>query len=152
MSHFPGQCLIFQDNVSFSRKGVLRVLHFQYPQSQSKLVQVLSGRVVDVAVDIRVGSPTFGHWISEVVSDENHRQMYILPGFAHEYCVSSETAVFSYKCTDFYNPATESSIIFNDPDLNIDWSTKEPVLSSKDANYSRLKDLPHDKLPHFQRL
>lgn len=141
-----------QDNISFSRKGVLRGLHFQYPQSQGKLVQVLSGRVVDVAVDIRVGSPTFGHWISEVLSDANHRQMYIPPGFAHGYCVTSETAVFSYKCTDFYNPATESGIIFNDPDLNIDWSTRQPVLSTKDANYPRLKDLPHDKLPHFQRL
>lgn len=141
-----------QDNVSFSRKGVLRGLHFQYPQSQGKLVQVLSGRVVDVAVDIRVGSPTFGHWISEVLSDANHRQMYIPPGFAHGYYVTSETAVFSYKCTDFYNPTTESGIIFNDPDLNIDWSTRQPVLSTKDANYPRLKDLPHDKLPHFQRL
>ncbi|MHC4286432.1 MAG: dTDP-4-dehydrorhamnose 3,5-epimerase [Planctomycetota bacterium] len=118
-----------QDNVSFSTKGVLRGLHFQYPQSQGKLVQVLSGRVVDVAVDIRVGSPTFGHWISEVLSDANHRQMYIPPGFAHGYYVTSETAVFSYKCTDFYNPATESGIIFNDPDLNIDWSTRQPVLS-----------------------
>ncbi len=140
-----------QDNVSFSRKGVLRGLHFQYPQSQGKLVQVLSGRVVDVAVDICVGSPTFGQWVSEVLSDSNHRQMYIPPGFAHGYCVTSETAVFSYKCTDFYNPATEIGIIFNDPDLKIDWPTRQPVLSTKDAKYPRLKDFPHDKLPHFQR-
>jgi dTDP-4-dehydrorhamnose 3,5-epimerase len=141
-----------QDNASFSRKGVLRGLHFQYPQSQGKLVQVLSGQVVDVAVDIRVGSPTFGHWISEVLSDANHRQIYIPPGFAHGYCVTSETAVFSYKCTDFYNPATEGGIIFNDPDLKIDWPTRQPVLSTKDANYPRLKDIPQDKLPHFQGL
>lgn len=141
-----------QDNASFSRKGVLRGLHFQYPQSQGKLVQVLSGQVVDVAVDIRVGSPTFGRWISEVLSDANHRQMYIPPGFAHGYCVTSETAVFSYKCTDFYNSATESGIIFDDPDLKIDWPTRQPVLSTKDANYPRLKDIPRDKLPHFQRL
>jgi dTDP-4-dehydrorhamnose 3,5-epimerase len=140
-----------QDNVSFSKKGVLRGLHFQHPQSQGKLVQVLSGQVVDVAVDIRAGSPTFGQWVTEVLSDANHRQMYIPPGFAHGYCVTSETAVFSYKCTDFYNPSTECGIIWNDPDLNIDWPMKEPVLSPKDANYPRLKDLPPDKLPHFER-
>jgi len=141
-----------QDNVSFSKKGVLRGLHFQYPQSQGKLIQVLSGQVVDVAVDIRVGSPTFGQWESYVLSDANYRQIYIPPGFAHGYCVTSETAVFSYKCTDFYNPATESGIIWNDPDLNIDWPIKEPVLSPKDADYPRLKDLPQDKLPRFRDL
>lgn len=140
-----------QDNVSFSKKGVLRGLHFQYPQSQGKLVQVLSGEVVDIAVDVRVGSSTFGHWVSEVLSDANHRQIYIPPGFAHGYCVTSQTAVFLYKCTDFYNSATESGIIWNDPDLNIDWPIKEPVLSPKDANYSRLKDLSPDKLAHFGR-
>ncbi len=140
-----------QDNASFSKKGVLRGLHFQYPQSQGKLVQVLSGQAVDVVVDIRVGSPTFGHWVSEVISDANHKQIYIPPGFAHGYCVTSQTAVFSYKCTDFYNPETESGIIWNDPDLNIDWPIKEPILSPKDASYSRLKDLPPDKLPHFRR-
>ncbi len=140
-----------QDNVSFSKKGVLRGLHFQYPQSQGKLVQVLSGQVVDIAVDVRVGSPTFGHWISEVISDANHKQIYIPPGFAHGYCVTSQKAVFSYKCTDFYNPATESGIIWNDSDLNIDWPIKEPILSPKDASYSRLKDLSPDKLPHFRR-
>ncbi len=85
-----------QDNISFSRKGILRGLHFQYPQSQGKLVQVLSGQVMDVVVDIREGSPAFGQWISEVLSDANHRQMYIPQGFAHGYCVTSQTAVFSY--------------------------------------------------------
>jgi dTDP-4-dehydrorhamnose 3,5-epimerase len=141
-----------QDNVSFSRKGVLRGLHFQYPQPQGKLVQVLSGQVVDVAVDIRVDSPTFGNWVSEVLSNANHRQMYIPAGFAHGYCVTSSTAVFSYKCTDFYNPETEGGIIWSDRDLNIGWPVKEPVLSSKDANYPRLKDLQPDKLPHFRGL
>jgi dTDP-4-dehydrorhamnose 3,5-epimerase len=139
-----------QDNISFSKKEVLRGLHFQYPQPQGKLVQVLSGQVVDIAVDIRVGSPTFGHWESFVLSDANHRQLYIPPGFAHGYCVTSETAVFLYKCTDFYNPQTENGIIWNDPDLNIDWPVKQPLLSPKDANYPRLKDLRPDKLPHFQ--
>ena len=138
-----------QDNVSFSKKGVLRGLHYQYPQSQGKLVQVLSGSVTDVAVDIRAGSPTFGRWISEVISDINHKQVYIPPGFAHGYCVTSETALFLYKCTEFYYPATEHGIIWNDPDLNIDWSVTEPALSPKDAKYPKLKDIPPDKLPNF---
>ena len=138
-----------QDNASFSRKGILRGLHYQHPQSQGKLVQVLSGEVVDVAVDIRAGSPTFGQWISEVLSGTNHRQMYIPPGFAHGYCVASETALFSYKCTDFYNPATEGGIVWNDPDLGIDWPIAEPVLSGKDTDYPGLRDIPQDKLPPF---
>ena len=141
-----------QDNVSFSQKGILRGLHFQNPQSQGKLVQVMAGAVMDVAVDIRLGSPSFGQWAGTVLSGENHRQMYIPPGFAHGYCVTSETAFFSYKCTDFYNPATEHGIIWNDPDLSIDWSVHEPILSSKDAGYSRLKDLSPDTLPHFGEL
>jgi dTDP-4-dehydrorhamnose 3,5-epimerase len=138
-----------QDNISFSGKGILRGLHFQYPQSQGKLVQVLSGEAFDVAVDVRVGSATFGQWVSERLSEANHRQMYIPSGFAHGYCVTSEGALFSYKCTDFYNPATEIGIIWNDPELNIDWPISEPILSPKDAGYPRLKDLPADKLPHF---
>ena len=130
----------------------MRGLHFQYPQSQGKLVQVLSGEVLDVAVDIRAGSPTFAQWVSEILSETNHKQMYIPPGFAHGFCVTSETALFSYKCTDFYNASTEGGIIWNDPDINIDWPTKQPVLSGKDANCPRLKDLPPEKLPHFGRL
>jgi len=141
-----------QDNISFSTKGVLRGLHYQYPQSQGKLVQVLSGQVVDIAVDIRAGSPTYGQWFSQVLSDTNHKQLYIPPGFAHGYCVTSETAVFSYKCTDFYNPATENGIIWNDPDLNIEWPIAKPVLSDKDSNYARLKDLAPEKIPHFEGL
>ena len=141
-----------QDNVSFSKKGVLRGLHFQYPQSQDKLVQVLSGEVVDVAVDIRKDSPTFGQWVSEVLSNANHRQMYIPSDFAHGYCVTSETAVFSYKCTDFYNPGSEGGIIWNDPDINIDWPMEEPILSSKDVDYPRLKDIRPEKLPHVGSL
>lgn len=141
-----------QDNTSFSRKGILRGLHFQHPHSQGKLVQILSGEVVDVAVDIRAGSPTFGQCVSEVLSGTNHRQMYIPPGFAHGYCVTSETALFSYKCTDFYNPATEGGIIWNDPDLGIDWPTDEPILSAKDSDYPRLKDIPLDRLPPFGEL
>ena len=139
-----------QDNISFSPKGVLRGLHFQYPQSQGKLVQVLSGEVFDVAVDIRLGSPTFGKWVAETLSETNHRQMYIPPGFAHGFCVISDTAIFSYKCTDYYNAAAESGIIFNDPDINIDWPITTPDLSPKDAAYPMLKDIPHQKLPRFE--
>lgn len=138
-----------QDNISFSKKGVLRGLHYQYPRSQGKLIQVLWGEVLDVAVDIRAGSPTYGRWISEVLSEANHKQMYIPPGFAHGYCVTSETAVFLYKCTEFYNSATEHGIIWNDPELNIDWPVKKPILSAKDKNYARLKDISPEALPHF---
>jgi len=138
-----------QDNISFSKKGILRGLHFQQPQSQGKLIQVLSGQVVDVVVDIRAGSPTYGQWIGEVLSESNHRQMYVPPGFAHGYCVTSETALFSYKCTDFYNPATEHGIIWNDPDIGIEWPTAQPVLSKKDAVYPRLKEFQPENLPQF---
>lgn len=141
-----------QDNISFSKKGILRGLHFQYPQSQGKLIQVLSGEVVDVVVDIRVGSPTYGQWIGEVLSESNHRQMYVPPGFAHGYCVTSEAALFSYKCTDFYNPATEHGIVWNDPDIGIEWPIAQPVLSPKDAVYPRLKDLRPKNLPQFGRI
>ena len=139
-----------QDNVSFSKKGVLRGLHFQYPNSQGKLVGVISGEVVDVAVDIRVGSPTFGKWVAETLSEANHRQMYIPPGFAHGFCVVSETAFFSYKCTSYYDSSKEGSIIFNDPDIGIDWGVKEPELSPKDANAPLLKDIQQKKLPRFE--
>jgi dTDP-4-dehydrorhamnose 3,5-epimerase len=141
-----------QDNISFSKKGILRGLHFQYPQSQGKLIQVLSGEVVDVVVDIRVGSPSYGQWLSEALSESNHRQMYVPPGLAHGYCVTSETALFSYKCTDFYNPSTEHGIIWNDPDIGIEWPVAQPVLSPKDAVYPRLKDLRPENLPQFGRI
>ena len=144
----PG--LFVQDNISFSKKGILRGLHFQYPQSQGKLIQVLSGEVMDIIVDIRVGSPTYSQWIGEVISESNHRQIYVPPGFAHGYCVTSETALFSYKCTDFYNPATEHGIIWNDPDIRIEWPIAQPVLSPKDEAYSRLKDLRPENLPQFE--
>ena len=138
-----------QDNVSFSTKGTLRGLHFQNPHAQGKLVQVLSGKVLDVAVDIRVGSPNFGQWFGETLSAENHKQMYVPPGFAHGFCVLSDNALFSYKCTDYYSPATEGGIIFNDPDLAIAWPVNTPQVSKKDANYTRLRDIPKDKLPKY---
>lgn len=112
---------------------------------------MLSGEAFDVAVDIRVGSPAFGQWVGETLSAANHKQIYIPPGFAHGYCVLSDTALFSYKCTDYYSPSTEGGVIWNDPDINIDWPIKStPTISKKDAGYSRLKDIPKDKLPQFK--
>lgn len=139
-----------QDNLSFSRRGVLRGLHFQKPNPQGKLVYVLAGEVFDVAVDIRVGSPTFGQWESVVLSSENRRQFYVPPGFAHGFCVTSETALFAYKCTDLYNPAAEGSVLWNDPDLAIPWPVSDPELSAKDKVGVRLKDFPRDRLPLFE--
>ena len=138
-----------QDNTSFSKKGTLRGLHYQYPHSQGKLVQVLDGEVTDVAVDIRVGSPTFGKSVSVVLSGSNHKQIYIPPGFAHGFCVTSETAFFSYKCTDYYNASAEGGILWNDPEIEIEWPIAEPSLSAKDASYTILKDIPRDSLPQF---
>lgn len=139
-----------QDNLSRSQRGILRGLHLQHPHAQGKLVQVLEGEVFDVAVDVRVGSPTFGRWVSEVLSFENHRQLWVPPGFAHGFCVTSETAVLSYKCTELYHPETELSVAWNDPKLGIPWPVKEPVLSKKDAAAQRLADIPTERLPRYR--
>lgn len=138
-----------QDNVSFSRKGVLRGLHYQQPHSQGKLVTVLQGEVFDVAVDIRVGSPQFGQWTGVVLSGENHRQLWIPEGFAHGFCVLSETAYFSYKCTDVYAPECEGGILWNDPDIGIKWPLEDVVLSDKDQIYPCLKEVSFEKLPKY---
>lgn len=135
-----------QDNMSFSQKGILRGLHFQNPGAQGKLVSVLVGEVFDVAVDIRRGSPTFGQWVGVWLSAENHRQFYVPPGFAHGFCVTSETALFTYKCTEFYNPQSEGCILWSDPDLAIEWPTSAPVLSDKDRRGSRLCDIDVGRL------
>ena len=139
-----------QDNLSFSARGVLRGLHFQNPHGQGKLVTVLDGEVFDVAVDIRVGSPTFGQSVAVVLSGESKRQIYIPPGFAHGFCVTSEQALFMYKCTDFYAPEAEGGIIWNDPDLGIQWPVERPALSSKDEKYPRLKDVDRTRLPVYE--
>lgn len=139
-----------QDNLSFSRKGVLRGLHFQKPNTQGKLVYVLQGEVFDVAVDIRLGSPTFGQLTSVVLSADNKRQFYIQPGFAHGFCVTSDTALFAYKCSDVYNPQAEASVLWNDPDLGIPWPISDPELSAKDIQGIRLADFPHDRLPRYE--
>jgi dTDP-4-dehydrorhamnose 3,5-epimerase len=142
-----------QDNLSFSRKGILRGLHFQNPTPQGKLVQALQGEVFDVAVDIRKGSPSFGQWFGAVLSAENHLQMYVPKGFAHGFCVISETALFAYKCTEYYSPQSEHSLRFDDPDIGIQWPLDEPPsLSAKDINAKLLKDFPENLLPLYPAL
>jgi dTDP-4-dehydrorhamnose 3,5-epimerase len=129
-----GQKTIFvQDNHSKSKKGILRGLHYQTENTQGKLVRVVSGEVFDVAVDIRKGSPTFGQWVGEYLSAENKRQLWVPEGFAHGFYVTSESAEFVYKCTDYYNPSAEVSIRWNDPDIEVQWPIIEPpLLSEKD--------------------
>lgn len=138
-----GRIDFVQDNESFSSYGVLRGLHFQKPPfAQSKLVRVIQGKVLDVAVDIRYGSPTFGKYVSVELSGENHRQFFIPRGFAHGFCVLSETALFQYKCDNLYAPQSEGAIAWNDPDLNIDWKIPagKVILSDKDRHHAFLKE------------
>ncbi len=135
-----------QDNISLSRRGTLRGLHSQNPSSQGKLVSVLGGEVFDVAVDLRRSSPTFGKWHGLHLSSENKRQFYIPPGFAHGFFVLSETAMFHYKCTDFYSPKDELTIRWDDPDIGIRWPMDQPMLSEKDAKGLPLREVPAEKL------
>jgi dTDP-4-dehydrorhamnose 3,5-epimerase len=139
-----------QDNLSYSRRGVLRGLHLQNPNAQGKLVYVLQGEVFDVAVDVRIGSPTFGQTATAILSSDNKRQFYIPPGFAHGFCVTSETALFAYKCTEFYDPKAEASILWNDPALGIDWPVDAPELSAKDAAALALANFPRERLPVYE--
>lgn len=136
-----------QDNISRSVEGTLRGLHYQYPRGQAKLVQVLHGEIFDVAVDIRRGSPSFGKWVGVTLSAENHRQMYIPQGFAHGFCVLSESALFMYKCSDYYVPQDEQGVLWSDPELNIQWPITKPVLSSRDQDLPLLGHIPADRLP-----
>jgi dTDP-4-dehydrorhamnose 3,5-epimerase len=137
-----------QDNMSRSAYGTLRGLHYQLQKAQGKLVTVTSGSVFDVAVDIRRSSKTFGQWVGVILSDENHHQLYIPPGFAHGFCVLSEHADFHYKCTDYYAPEHEHGIIWNDATLKIEWPLKgSPTLSNKDQKYPTLKNISPTLLP-----
>lgn len=138
-----------QDNVAVSHRGVLRGLHFQHPRGQGKLILVLHGEVFDVAVDVRRGSPTFGCWTSTILSDQNHLQLYVPVGFAHGYCVTSESAVVAYKCTSAYAPDCERTILWNDPQLGIPWPQTTPLLSAKDAQASHLGELSAHELPRY---
>ena len=138
-----------QDNVSVSRKDTLRGLHLQNPNPQGKLVMVLSGSVLDVAVDVRIGSPTFGRHIAVVLDDKTHRQLWIPRGFAHGFLALSEEATFLYKCDALYDRASEMSVRWDDPDIGIVWGVSHPLLSEKDAAAPFLRDLT-DRLPRYE--
>ena len=122
-----------QDNLAYSHRNVLRGLHYQYPNWQGKLVSVAYGEIFDVAVDIRPDSPTFGRWYGVTLSAADGLQLYVAPGFAHGYCVTSETAVVIYKCTEIYRPEQERVLLWNDPAVNVAWPVSTPILSAKDA-------------------
>jgi dTDP-4-dehydrorhamnose 3,5-epimerase len=139
-----GEVKFVQDNESKSSFGVLRGLHFQKPpHAQAKLVRVVKGRVLDVAVDLRKGSPTFGKHVAVELTEENHRQLFIPRGFAHGFAVLSDEAVFQYKCDNYYAPQSEGSVLWNDPDIGIEWGipSEDVMLSEKDRNAALLKDL-----------
>lgn len=136
-----------QDNLSRSVKGTLRGLHFQINRPQAKLVQVIEGEVFDVAVDVRPGSPFFGEWEGIHLSDRNMRQLFIPESFAHGFCVLSDTALFFYKCADFYTPDDEGGVLWSDPDIGITWPIPAPMLSVKDQAYPLLKELNTAALP-----
>ncbi len=138
-----------QDNMSLSSLGVLRGLHLQHPNAQGKLVYVLAGEIVDAAVDVRVGSPTFGRAVTVVLSDSNKKQIWVPEGFAHGFCVTSPKALVAYKCTELYRPECEIGVAWNDPDVAIDWPLREVTLSPRDSAFSRLRDIPKAALPTY---
>lgn len=136
-----------QDNLSRSANGVLRGLHFQVRRPQAQIVTVVRGRIFDVAVDLRRGSVTFGKWYGRELSDEGPRQLYMPAGFAHGFCVLSEITDLHYKVTQFYESGDEGGVLWNDPDLAIDWPLRDPRLSARDAAYPRLRELTEAQLP-----
>lgn len=138
-----------QDNFSHSVKYTLRGLHYQLKHPQGKLVYTVMGEIFDIAVDIRKGSPTFGRWVSTILSSKNKCQLYVPGGFAHGFCVLSETADVIYKCTDVYAPGDEYGLLWSDSDLGINWPIDTPVLSEKDEANPQLKDVPEDLLPVY---
>ena len=138
----PGLGVTFvQDNQSRSVRGTLRGLHWQVEHPQGKLVRVLSGEIFDVAVDIRPDSPQFGQWVGVTITAESFRQVYVPPGFAHGFCVTSEIAEVEYKCTDFYTPPAERGLIWNDPEVGIEWPAVTPILSPRDQKHPTLAEL-----------
>lgn len=138
-----------QDNLSRSCRGTLRGLHYQSPFAQGKLVTVIAGEIFDVAVDIRRGSPRFGQWVGERLSADNHRQLYVPPGFAHGFYVISESADVYYKCTDRYHPEADRGVLWSDPGMGIAWPADQPVLSAKDAAQPSLAEVPPALLPVY---
>lgn len=138
-----------QENLSQSRRGVLRGLHYQLERPQAKICQVVSGAVLDVVVDIRQGSPAFGRHVKVVLSAENHRQLYVPRGFGHGMLALEDDTVFVYKCDEYYHPQDCCGIAWNDPSLGIDWGMESPVLSAADLQSPHLRDLPTNRLPHY---
>lgn len=138
-----------QDNVSRSRRGVLRGLHFQHPNAQGKLVTAVQGEVFDVAVDIRRGSPTFGRWWGTILSAENHRQLWIPAGFAHGFVALAEESIVTYKCSAYYSPEDERTLLWSDPAVGIEWPVSDPVLSDKDRAGVTLEALGEAGLPEY---
>ncbi len=139
-----------QDNHSRSSRGVLRGLHYQLRHPQAKLCRVTQGEVLDIAVDIRVGSPTFGRWVTALLSDENHHALYLPKGFAHGFVVRSESADFLYKCSDYYDAADDCGVLWNDPALGIEWDTPSPILSVKDQGHLPLAQILPERLPVYR--
>ncbi len=132
--------IFVQDNLSHSVQRTLRGLHYQLKNPQAKLIMVLQGTIFDVVVDIRLGSPTFGQWVGETLSDENKRQIYVPEGFAHGFCVLSEEAEVLYKCSRFYDPTDDRGILWSDPNLAIHWPINDPILSNKDKDHPTLEE------------
>jgi len=128
-----------QDNLAYSVKGTLRGLHYQHPNAQAKLIQVIQGEIFDVAVDIRSGSATYGEWVGEILSYTNKKQLFIPVGFAHGYCVLSDTSLVTYKCSTVYSPEDEKGILWNDPNLKIEWPLQNPLISEKDQFLQTIK-------------
>jgi dTDP-4-dehydrorhamnose 3,5-epimerase len=139
-----------QDNHSRSSRDVLRGLHYQLRTPQAKLCRVAQGEVLDIAVDIRAGSPHFGKWMSVLLSGENKLQLFIPRGFAHGFAVRSETADFLYKCSDYYDASDDRGVLWNDPEIAVDWQTPSPILSNKDRGYLPLSQISRDQLPRYQ--
>ncbi|UCF01470.1 MAG: dTDP-4-dehydrorhamnose 3,5-epimerase [Deltaproteobacteria bacterium] len=144
------ESIFVQDNLSCSVRGTLRGLHYQVKHAQAKLVQVIEGTIFDVALDIRRGSPYFGQWTSVHLSDENKRQLFLPAGFAHGFCVLSESAQIVYKATDFYASEDEGGVLWSDPTLAIAWPISEPLLSEKDSQLPCLADILPERLPVYE--
>jgi dTDP-4-dehydrorhamnose 3,5-epimerase len=144
------ESIFVQDNLSRSVRGTLRGLHYQVKHAQAKLIQVIEGTILDVALDIRRGSPYFGQWTSVHLSDDNKRQLFLPEGFAHGFCVLSESAQVVYKCTDYYAAEDEGGILWSDPALAIAWPILKPLLSEKDIQLPHLADIPPERLPVYE--
>lgn len=144
--------VFIQDNHSRSSKGTLRGLHYQLKRPQAKLCRVVEGEVLDIAVDIRVGSPNFGKWTGVRLSAERHNQIFIPRGFAHGFVALTDTVQFLYKCSDIYDPSSEYGIAWNDPGLAISWGVSNPLISDKDSKYSTLAAMPRELLPRYPGL